>query len=255
MVLFAAVACLALPACGGSSSAPSSGAPLVVPAGLRAMLAAWQKQDPALTGRPPAAVLAAARRERELVYRLAHEAPAHTAQAIAALPAGSRPAIIADVAAARTLRKLDGPPGGGTFHLEPATPAGELLADYRAAQRRFHVQWQVLAAINFVESAFGRAPGNSSAGAQGPMQFEPATWNEYGLGGNVHSTRDAIMGAANYLHHSGSPSDNARALYAYNPSKLYVSAVLTYARQMRDDPLGFLAYYTWEASLPSVLHG
>jgi hypothetical protein len=223
--------------------------------GLRPALAAWQRQDPALRSRPPAAVLNAARSERELVHRLEHEAPAVAAQAIASLPTGLQRTIATDVAAARALRKLDGPSTGGTLHLVPPPPAGALLADYRAAQRRFHVPWQVLAAVHFVESAFGRVTNHSSAGAQGPMQFMPATWRAYGLGGNVHNTRDAIMGAANYLHRSGAPADTARALYAYNPSHLYVAAVLDYARQMRDDPLGFLTYYSWEASLPAVLHG
>jgi membrane-bound lytic murein transglycosylase B len=85
------------------------------------------------------------------------------------------------------------------------------------------------------------------------MQFLPATWRAYGLGGDVHDARDAILGAANYLHRSGAPGDQRRALLAYNHSTLYVDAVLAYARAMTVDPLGFAAYYAWEASLPSVL--
>ena len=122
-----------------------------------------------------------------------------------------------------------------------------------AAERRFGVRWQVLAAVNLVESAFGRVVNRSSAGAQGPMQFLPATWREYGLGGNVHVPRDAILGAANYLHRSGAPADEHAALHAYNPSNLYVDAVLAYAGAMTRDPLAYLTYYTWEASLPSTL--
>ena len=85
------------------------------------------------------------------------------------------------------------------------------------------------------------------------MQFLPATWRAYGLGGDVHVPRDAIMGAANYLHQSGAPANTAGALYAYNRSHLYVAAVLAYADQMRRDPLAFLAYYAWEASLPGTI--
>lgn len=133
--------------------------------------------------------------------------------------------------------------------------ASRLRSFFQAAGSAYKIPWQYLAAIELVETRMGRIRGLSPAGAQGPMQFMPATWHAYGLGGNVHSTRDAIMGAANYLHRSGAPADTARALYAYNPSHLYVSAVLAYARQMRDDPLGFLTYYGWEASLPAVLHG
>jgi membrane-bound lytic murein transglycosylase B len=82
------------------------------------------------------------------------------------------------------------------------------------------------------------------------MQFMPSTWQAYGLGGDISSSRDAVLGAANYLHRSGAPADERQALYAYNPSRLYVQAVLAYAGVMRRDPLAFLTYYAWEASLP-----
>ena len=64
----------------------------------------------------------------------------------------------------------------------------------------------MLAAINLVESAFGRVRSPSGAGAQGPMQFLPDTWRRYGLGGDVHDPHDAILGAANYLHANGAPT-------------------------------------------------
>ena len=54
----------------------------------------------------------------------------------------------------------------------------------------------VLAAVNFVETKFGKLRSSSAAGAQGPMQFIPATWRRYGLGGNVRDAHDAILGAA-----------------------------------------------------------
>jgi membrane-bound lytic murein transglycosylase B len=96
-----------------------------------------------------------------------------------------------------------------------------------------------------VESQFGRLRNESVSGARGPMQFMPATWAAYGLGGNVRDPRDAILGAANYLHANGAPRDEARALYHYNPSRLYVSAVRRYARRMRRDPDVFYEYYAW----------
>ena len=72
--------------------------------------------------------------------------------------------------------------------------------------------WHVLAAVNYVESRFGRLRNESVSGARGPMQFMPATWRAYGLGGDVRDPRDAIMGAANYLHASGAPRDYAPAV-------------------------------------------
>jgi membrane-bound lytic murein transglycosylase B len=104
----------------------------------------------------------------------------------------------------------------------------------------------VLAAVNFVESAFGRMRNSSAAGAQGPMQFIPSTWDAYGMGGDVNDPHDAIMGAANYLSASGAPGDLTGALYAYNPSDLYVRAVLSYAGRIRRDRDAFLSYYSWQ---------
>jgi Transglycosylase SLT domain len=125
-------------------------------------------------------------------------------------------------------------------------PADMLLRYYRRAQQRFGVGWHVLAAVNFVESGFGRVRSPSSAGALGPMQFMPLTWGAYGLGGNVFKARDAIMGAANYLRASGAPHDYWGALYAYNHSASYVEAVLRYAAQMKRDIRSFYAYYSWQ---------
>jgi membrane-bound lytic murein transglycosylase B len=104
----------------------------------------------------------------------------------------------------------------------------------------------VLAAVNFVESAFGRMRNKSSAGAQGPMQFIPSTWDAYGMGGDIDDPHDAIMGAANYLHASGAPEDNRRALYAYNPSRAYVDAVMSYTRRIRRDRHRYFAFHSWQ---------
>jgi membrane-bound lytic murein transglycosylase B len=117
---------------------------------------------------------------------------------------------------------------------------------YLEAQRRFGVDPSLLAAINMVESAFGRVRSPSGAGAQGPMQFLPDTWRRYGLGGDVHDPHDAILGAANYLHANGAPRRTWNALWHYNPSRLYVDAVLRTARRMRSDRRAFYAFYSWQ---------
>jgi soluble lytic murein transglycosylase-like protein len=261
-------ACLPGSACGGGSAQggssefmhPGARTPAtrlaVDEALLRRSLRDWRASDPALLDPPPPAALAAAADERQVVYELA-KSPALARSTLAAFSRHDAEPLRAAVAAARDLRRLAGPSTGTPppLHLVPPLPAGELLADYRAAEKRFGVHWQVLAAVNLIETAFGRVDSRSSAGAQGPMQFLPATWRAYGLGGDIHSARDAILGAANYLHRSGAPGDDRRALYAYNHSTLYVDAVLTYARQMTRDPLAYLRYYAWEASLPATLGG
>lgn len=133
-----------------------------------------------------------------------------------------------------------------SFRTGPPAPARSLLRWYQGAERRYGVGWHVLAAVNFVESAFGKLRSDSTAGAQGPMQFVPGTWRAYGLGGDVHDPNDAILGAANYLRASGAPRDYRGALYAYNRSTLYVDAVLRYANQMKRDVRAFYAYYAWQ---------
>jgi membrane-bound lytic murein transglycosylase B len=127
-----------------------------------------------------------------------------------------------------------------------AAPAAELRRHYAAAQRRFGVNWSILASINFVESAFGRVRSASEAGARGPMQFLPGTWREYGMGGDIDEPRDAILAAANYLRRAGAPSELDRALFAYNHSTSYVRAIRRFASRMRADPRMFLTYYAWQ---------
>jgi soluble lytic murein transglycosylase-like protein len=128
----------------------------------------------------------------------------------------------------------------------PAAPAAQLRQFYAEAQRHFGVHWSVLAAVNFVESAFGRLRNRSVAGARGPMQFLPSTWRIYGMGGDVDDPHDAILAAASYLRHSGAPRRYDRALFAYNHSMHYVRAVRRFASRMRRDGRTFLTYYAWQ---------
>jgi membrane-bound lytic murein transglycosylase B len=159
------------------------------------------------------------------------------------VPAGIARRVRTNLTAKRELWRLTPLTHRRRFRTGPALPPATLLRYYRDAERRFGVRWNVLAAINFVESAFNKLRNNSGSGAQGPMQFVPATWRAYGLGGDVRDPHDAILGAANYLHANGAPRDNRRALFHYNPSALYVDAVLRYAREIRTDRRAFYEYY------------
>jgi membrane-bound lytic murein transglycosylase B len=127
-----------------------------------------------------------------------------------------------------------------------AAPAAELRRYYAVAQRRFGVHWSILASVNFVESAFGRVRSASEAGARGPMQFLPATWRTYGMGGDIDKPRDSILAAANYLRQAGAREDIDRALFAYNHSTSYVRAIRRFAKRMRADQRAFLTYYAWQ---------
>jgi membrane-bound lytic murein transglycosylase B len=125
-----------------------------------------------------------------------------------------------------------------------APPAAQLHEYFRASAAAYRIPWQVLAAIEFVETRMGRIHGLSPAGAKGPMQFMPATWAEYGRG-NIDNPRNAILAAARFLAANGGRKDIRGALFHYNPSSSYVVAVETYAHEMQTDPRAFYGYYQW----------
>lgn len=124
-------------------------------------------------------------------------------------------------------------------------PPTELLGYFQAAARAFKVPWQYLAAIELVETRMGRIRGLSPAGAKGPMQFEPATWAEYGRG-SIDSQHDSIMAAARFLRANGARANIGRALFDYNPSPAYVAAVESYAKEMHKDRHTFFGFYYWQ---------
>lgn len=108
----------------------------------------------------------------------------------------------------------------------------ELLALWHRAGEAYGVPWQVLAAINKIESDFGRNMGPSSAGALGWMQFMPDTWLRWGLDANGDgladpwNPEDAVFAAARYLAAAGAHDDISRAIFAYNHAQWYVDEVL-----------------------------
>jgi soluble lytic murein transglycosylase-like protein len=215
--------------------------------------ARWRREGDLAAERPPEPVTRLATYEARIVGVLAQR-PSLSRRVVPRLPARLARRIAPEVRALRDLdalhrrsRRRPGPPP--KVRLGRPEPAATLLAHYRAAQRRFGVGWHVLAAVNYVETRFGRYRNESISGARGPMQFMPATWRAYGMGGDVRDPRDAIMGAANYLRASGAPRDYRRALYAYNPSPLYVRTVRMYANRMARDPDAFPALYAREVVL------
>ena len=131
------------------------------------------------------------------------------------------------------------------WRIEAPAPADELLNDYREAESASGVGWNYLAAINLVESRFGSVNGVSSAGAQGPMQFLPATFAAYGSG-DINSPHDSIVAAGRYLAANGFATDRDHAIYRYNHAGEYVRAVNDYAAVLAADPAAFTGYYRWD---------
>ncbi len=134
------------------------------------------------------------------------------------------------------------PIGVPNFIIDSFTIPPFLLPIYQACGTEYGVPWYVLASINRIETAFGTNTNVSSAGAQGWMQFMPATWDAYGVDANndgrkdVYNPVDAICGAANYLEASGAREDLPGAIFAYNHADWYVDEVLLYARQYANIP-------------------
>jgi len=205
-------------------------------------------RDPAA----PPEVLDAAARLQQVAYRRLGENPAWEPEVLARTPAELHATIWHQATARREFRAMHTRLGENlpAWRIVEPLPADQLLALYLEAEQRFGVPWTVLAAVNLVETGMGRIVGLSSAGAQGPMQFMPATWAAYGMGGDVWNPRDAILGAANYLAANGGGQGTVEglrnALFRYNRSAHYVEGVLHYAEVLRLEPRSYLALHAWE---------
>lgn len=200
-------------------------------------------RDPAT---PQAKLASLGRRQQEAYFALADHSDWLPAVDAALTPA-VRPQVDANAKALSALSSLNGGGGGALphWHIVRPPPVDELMGYYHEAEAAYGVPWTYLAAIHFVETNFGRIVGDSSTGAQGPMQFEPPTWDEYGQG-DVHNARDAILAAARYLKAAGAPGNMSKAVYAYNPDDRYVTSVSSFAGVMQADPRAYLGYYQWQ---------
>ena len=257
----------------GTASGPSTSDPSASSAGARPVDDAL---EPALDGKPAApespreaaeqieaadrvvrdpasrpTLIAAAGHTQQLAYRAVADRPGWDQRVEELLPAALRRDTRANVAARRAFRSMHPTRPADLATELPAwrivrpPPAAQLRGWYREAERRYGVDWEYLAAINLVETGFGRIDGTSVAGAQGPMQFIPTTWDIYGAGGDIHDPHDAILAAGRLLRANGFGRDPAGALRSYNNSSAYVRGVTLYAEVMQRRPRTFLAYHQW----------
>jgi murein DD-endopeptidase MepM/ murein hydrolase activator NlpD len=151
--------------------------------------------------------------------------------------------LSAGAAQADVFQVVGAPTASPTAPLWSASPTqsqqldfAQLLPIWQQAGAAYAIPWQVLAAINKIESNFGQNMGPSSAGAIGWMQFMPSTWAQWGTDGNGDGVadpwnpNDAIWSAARYLAAAGGATDISRAVFAYNHADWYVSEVLDLAQ-------------------------
>jgi murein DD-endopeptidase MepM/ murein hydrolase activator NlpD len=182
-------------------------------------------------------------------------AAAIAALALAAAGAASAQIFRVVTPGTPTVPSYSVPNGPNTLNLPsplgrpPAVPAvrsyGELVALWHSAGAAYGVPWDVLAAINKIESNFGQNMGPSSAGALGWMQFMPETWLRWGMDGDGDGVadpwnpEDAVYAAARYLAAAGAHDDLSRAVFAYNHAQWYVDDVLRLAAVFRKSDSGF----------------
>jgi murein DD-endopeptidase MepM/ murein hydrolase activator NlpD len=137
-----------------------------------------------------------------------------------------------------------------SFFIESFQVPPFLLPIYQAAGTAYGIPWQVLAAINQVETDYGRDLSVSSAGAEGWMQFLPAEWAQYGVDANgdgfkdPYNPADAIFTAARYLKAAGGDTDIHGAVYSYNHSQAYVDTVMLRAQLLGGTPQNLLGAIT-----------
>jgi hypothetical protein len=125
-----------------------------------------------------------------------------------------------------------------------------LLPIYQAAGIEYGIRWEILAAINEIETDYGRNLNVSSAGALGWMQFMPASWKAYGVDANKDGRKDpynpvdAIFAAARYLKAANYENDVRGAIWAYNHADWYVDSVLLRARLISGVPADLVGSLT-----------
>ncbi|HEY8637978.1 MAG TPA: lytic murein transglycosylase [Solirubrobacteraceae bacterium] len=142
------------------------------------------------------------------------------------------------------------PIGVPNFFIEKFRIPPFLLPIYQAAGIQYGIRWEVLAAINEIETDYGRNLNVSTAGAVGWMQFLPSTWKRYGVDANGDGTKDpynpvdAIFAAARYLRAAGGDKSVTKAIFSYNHADWYVQSVLLRARLIGGLPADFVGSLT-----------
>jgi hypothetical protein len=195
----------------------------------------------------PEPALTAAARRQQAAYRAIGRHPEWDAITRPRIPPALLETYDRNVDARRQLYAItDAQNTLPAWRIVPPAPADELMGYYREAEAASGVGWNYLAAINLIESRFGSIQGDSTAGAQGPMQFLPSTWDAYGNGGDIRSPRDSILAAGRYLAANNFANDRDSAIFRYNNATQYVRAVNDYAAVLAADPGAFAGYYRWD---------
>jgi soluble lytic murein transglycosylase-like protein len=205
---------------------------------------------------PGAPEVVAQRKQRATQLQAGAEGAGATPQSHIAAP--HNPAVPANIAPAprlaatvpASLALLSGPTDAFARALGFYRIPLFLLPIYKAAAAQYGVPWEILAAINEVETNYGTDLSVSTAGAVGWMQFMPETWLQYGVDAlgagyaDPYNPVDAIFAAARYLRAAGASTSLRNAVFAYNHSEAYVESVLLRARLIASYPPSVIATLT-----------
>jgi hypothetical protein len=200
-------------------------------------------------------------------HKVHHHAPRHATPARPAAPAA--PLRNKDGSPARSnpsffdaLPGSAGAQGVPNFVIQKFRVPIFLLPIYQAAGIQYGIRWEILAAINEIETDYGRNLNVSSAGALGWMQFMPGTWRTYGVDANHDGKRDpynpvdAIFAAGRYLKAAGGDKDIKRGIFAYNHAGWYVDSVILRAKLLAGVPVDVVGSLTGltEGRFPVAAH-
>ncbi len=200
--------------------------------------------------------LAALAHQQQVIYRFLSHKPILSEAVRNQLPVQWHSVYDHHIAARREFLAMHRGPASSmlpAWRIQAPAPAEELLEAYRSASRATGIDWEVLAAVNLVETGMGRIDGVSVANAQGPMQFLPTTWTEPGIGrgGDIRDPWDSIHAAARYLVRRGGLDNISKGLWGYNNSENYGKAVLHYAELLKQEPLRYRSLHQWQIHFAS----
>jgi len=231
----------------------------LVPADAAATAALLSQVEEAVRAPATAAAdLPALGHQQQVIYRVLAYRVEQAERVRAALPERWRPVFDLHIKARRSFIAMHDPARRPTkvpaWRIQAPESPANLLRYYREAAATTGIPWEVLAAVNLVESGMGRIDGVSVADAHGPMQFLPSTWAEPGIGkgGDIRDPRTAINAAARYLVRRGGLRDIRKGLWGYNNSDNYGTAVLAYAALLKSDPEAYRGLYHWEIHFASA---